>query len=530
MKAATAKQPGYQTVHIVRGVHYIYECVSTYDKEKKQSFNKQVCIGKKGPDGSFIPNAYYRELHQLATTGEKITVSSKVIGATETLTQVANTEGLERCLTLSLGKQLGSQALALAEYILVRGSALSHFPEWAAHQKLPQGAEVLSSQDISRFLGTISDDMMEKFFTRWASNFSGHDTICLDLTSIGSYSECNELVKYGYNRDREQLEQVNILGLFSASKMLPVAVRMLPGNIADVSTLVNELTHFSYLGLSNPVLLMDKGFDSEENLTRLLDRRLKFIMMAHCNRSWLKELEEQHRDSMRVPSKLFHYQDDRYYAVTELLSLGSEKNRRCYAHIYYCSRLAEKRLDRFNERLHDYYDRLVAGGGLETIPVDYQKYFSIKETPKRRRSVILDEAAAVATEKSFNVMFVILSNTEKDAHTALRLYRERDAVEKFFDDMKNSMDMDRLRVHTSPRAKARLFLQYLSTILLYLCRNKLGFYESSNTSVRGILEDLSGICEVTHSNHYGSIITESTSAQRATLAQLGIDTSSWLQK
>ncbi|MFZ3109310.1 MAG: hypothetical protein WA234_01290 [Rectinemataceae bacterium] len=72
------------------------------------------------------------------------------------------------------------------------------------------------------------------------------------------------------------------------------------------------------------------------------------------------------------------------------------------------------------------------GRGLETIPVDYQKYFSIKETPKRGRSVMLDEEAAVATEKSFNAMFVILSNTEKDAQAALRLYREREAIEKFF--------------------------------------------------------------------------------------------------
>lgn len=311
--------------------------------------------------------------------------------------------------------------------------------------------------------------------------------------------------------------------------MLPVAVRMLPGTIADVSTLVNELTHFAYRGLSSPVLLLDKGFDSEENVTRLLERRLKFIMMANCNRSWFKALEEKHRNSMRAPSRLFYYQDDRYYAVTELLSQGREKNRRCYAHVYYCSRLAEQRLDSFNARLHDYYNRLVAGEGLETIPMDFQQYFSIKETPKRGRSVILDEEAVVAKGKSFNAMFVILSNTEKDAQTALRLYRERDAVEKFFDDMKNSMDMDRLRVHSSPRARARLFLQYLSAILLYLCRNKLGFYESTNTSVRGILEDLSGICEVTYSNHYGSIITESTSAQRVTLAQLGIDTTSWLQ-
>ena len=66
-------------------------------------------FGKKGPDGSLIPNAHYRELHQLAPTGEKITVVSKVIGATETLTNIANAEGLERCLTLSLGKQMGAR-------------------------------------------------------------------------------------------------------------------------------------------------------------------------------------------------------------------------------------------------------------------------------------------------------------------------------------------------------------------------------------------------------------------------------------
>lgn len=33
-------------------------------------------------------------------------------------------------------------------------------------------------------------------------------------------------------------------------------------------------------------------------------------------------------------------------------------------------------------------------------------------------------------------MFTILSNVKMDARSALQLYRERDSVEKFFDDMK----------------------------------------------------------------------------------------------
>jgi len=529
MSKQKKKQPGYRAIHTVNGTKYVYECVSTYDKEKKQSFNKQVCIGKQAPDGTFIPNARYREKHNLSPTGDKIVVSSKVIGATGTLSSVAESSGLSRCLTLSFGKQRGAQLLAFAEFLLIRGNALSHFTAWASSQKLPAGATALRSQEISKFLSSIQVDEMEKFYARWARNFTSDDTICMDLTSVSSYSAGNELVKYGYNRDKERLEQVNILGLFSASKMLPVAVRMLPGNIADVGTLAKELAHFSHLGLADPMLLLDKGFDCEKNRNCLLDKRLKFLMMSDCRSDWLKDLAQKHQETMRVPSKMFFYQEDRYYAVTELLALGSEGNRRCYAHIYYCSRLAEHRLDRFNEKLNAYYDQLVAGSNIAEIPAPFRPYFTVKETPKRGRKVILDEEAAVAKERSFSAMFVILSNVKMEAIAALKLYRERDSVEKFFDDLKNTLDMKRLRVHSSGNARSRLFIQYLASILLYSCRNNLGLYDSTNTSLRNILEDLSGICEVKHNNKYGSLITEYTKKQKELITQIAPNAVSWLQ-
>lgn len=529
MSKQNKKKPGYRTIHTVNGTQYVYECVSTYDKVKKESFNKQVCIGKQSPDGKFIPNARYREIHNLAPTGEKIAVSSKVIGTTAVLSSIADTSGLARCLTLSFGKQRGAQLLAFAEYLLVRGNALSHFSAWASSQKLPLGAVALSSQETSKFLSSMQVDEMEKFYGRWAQNFTDGDTICMDLTSVSSYSAGNELVKYGYNRDKERLEQVNILGLFSASKMLPVAVRMLPGNISDVTTLVKELVHFSHLGLADPMLMMDKGFDSEENRNGLLDKRIKFLMMSDSRSNLLKGLAEKHRDTMRVPSKMFFYQEDRYYATTELLSLGIGGNRRCYAYIFYCSRLAESRLDRFNEKLNAYYDQLVGGDDIAEVPPAFRAYFTVKETPKRGRAVILDEEAAVAKERSFSPMFIILSNVKMEAAAALKLYRERDSVEKFFDDMKNALDMKRLRVHSSGNAKARLFMQYIASILLYSCRNNLGLYESTNNSLRNILEDLSGICEVRHSDRYGTLITESTKKQRELVNQLAPNSISWLQ-
>ena len=210
------KTPGYQVIHTNNGVQYVYECIST-------SFNKQVCIGKNAPDGTFIPNARYRERHKLTPSGEKIVITSKVVGAINALEAVAVTSGLERCLATSLGKKRGAQALAHAQYLLVRGTVLSHFSSWTASHKLPDGATALSSQETSTFLSSLTVDDTEKFSSNWAVQFTSDDTLCMDLTSVSSYSQCNELVKYGFNRDQEQLEQVNILGLFSASKMLPVA-------------------------------------------------------------------------------------------------------------------------------------------------------------------------------------------------------------------------------------------------------------------------------------------------------------------
>ncbi len=95
----------------------------------------------------------------------------------------------------------------------------------------------------------------------------------------------------------------------------------------------------------------------------------------------------------------------------------------------------------------------------------------------------------------------------------MKLYRDRDSVLSFD-------DMNRLRVHSSGNARSRLFIQYIASILLYSCRNNLGLYDSTNSSLRNILEDLSGIFEVRHNNKRGSLITEYTLKQKELITQI----------
>ena len=60
--------------------------------------------------------------------------------------------------------------------------------------------------------------------------------------------------------------------------------------------------------------------------------------------------------------------------------------------------------------------------------------------------------------------FCILSNKIKNADEALNVYRNKDVVENSFDDLKNHLDMKRLRVHSAAAMDGRLFLQFLALI------------------------------------------------------------------
>jgi transposase len=59
------------------------------------------------------------------------------------------------------------------------------------------------------------------------------------MTSISSYSEKIDEVKYGLNKDGTDLEQINLALVIGETSLLPVYYRIMPGNISDVKTVKN---------------------------------------------------------------------------------------------------------------------------------------------------------------------------------------------------------------------------------------------------------------------------------------------------
>jgi len=134
----------------------------------------------------------------------------------------------------------------MAFYLACRRGALSHCAAWARSHE-PSLAASLSSQRISEILSAIGTDGKQTFLCKWMGQVLEDDYICYDIRSVSSYSEQNEYIRYGHNRDNEKLPQLNLAMLHGQKSQLPVYYHRIPGNITDVTTLHNLLQTFKAL-------------------------------------------------------------------------------------------------------------------------------------------------------------------------------------------------------------------------------------------------------------------------------------------
>ena len=324
----------YQSHHTNKktGVTYVYEVVAFWDKEKKQARNKQVCIGKLDPGtGEVIPSKRLTSQKALPPA-PTVTAEAKVIGPSVILDHLTERLGLGSLLRTCFPK-IHRQILSMAYYLTIRGTPLSRADAWTQNHETPLESS-LSSQRISEVLRDISTDGRETFFAAWMKTMMENDTICYDITSISSYAASNEYIKYGYNRDKESLPQLNLAMLFGQVTELPVYFQRMPGNISDVSTLSRLIKTTSSLQMPECNYVLDKGFYSKKNVDELLAARTKFTLSVPISNKWVQKICDEVREEIQGPEGYRKVDGEILYVHSRLYPWGDER-RRCYVHLYY---------------------------------------------------------------------------------------------------------------------------------------------------------------------------------------------------
>jgi len=501
------------------GTIYVYENVSTWNRNTKRCDTKRKCIGKLDQESGKVIRSNRRD-----DCKDDVYADVRCIGNSLILDKVSEELALTRTLKEAFPDEW-DQILTCAYYFISEGKALSHVETWSGRHKHPYGG-ILASQRVSELLKSLTQARQLEFFRRWVKIRAEHEYAALDITSVSSYSELNEYVQYGYNRDKESLPQINLCLLLGEESGVPIYYESLDGSIKDVSALENVLKMMNWLDSKRLHAVMDRGFYSERNIDALYERNIRFTVGVPFTTKWTRELVAKARGSIEGYSCHHRIGDYTFFADTDT---SDWKGHRCYRHVYYDSKKAAEEYTAFLDKVDKWRDELTQGREVDSNRQYYEKYFIVKDTPKRGRRVVAREDEIQAFKQNNAGFFILLSNDIKDPVRALKVYRDKDTVEKGFDNLKNSLDMKRLRIHSSESMRGRLFIQFVSQILAAAIRNIMTANKlDEKFSLPELMNQLKSIFSVRLNSHRHPILSKASKSQREILLAFGIDDDSYV--
>ena len=334
---------------------YLYECTS-YRNAAGQPRNKRVPIGKIDPitcENHYKPE--YVERMRLAGTSVKLSTTEKIFssddirkssvreyGAFHLLKSISEKIGLTTALKEALPRYW-REIFMLAAHLVVNGDPFMHCSDWFEDtESHPVGD--LSSQRISELLAEISPDEREYFYQVWCRYRQESEYLALDITSVSSYSELVEDVEWGYNRDGENLPQINICMLMGEKSRLPVYQTVYAGSLKDVTTLESTIRRFDRITDGKPVLVvMDKGFYSKHNVDTMLagEYSRRFVIAVPFTSGFAKKQVNSERKDIDTVGNTIRIGGETLRGITKERAWTNGRN--LYAHIYFSP---HKALDR----------------------------------------------------------------------------------------------------------------------------------------------------------------------------------------
>ena len=458
---------------------YLYECVS-YRNEQGKPRNRRVPVGKIDPEtGERRYKAEYIE--RMAAEGRPVEVVQRSVsfsiddifrssirdyGAFYLFQELAEQMGLMTVLQKAF-PGCWEEVFNLAAYLISTGDPFVYCEDWLATTEA-YAVGPMTSQRISELLATITQGERDRFYQLWCSLRSEKEYLALDISSSSSYSELIDSVGWGYNRDGENLPQINICLLMGYQSRYPIYQSVYGGSLKDVSTLKTTISTFQALAGKKPMIaVMDKGFFSARNVNAMLSERqhVDFIVAVPFTSKFAKDLVKGEGKGIDTLGNTIVHGKDTLRAVTKYRRWNNDY--KVYAHVYYNPRKAQGIREDLYAHVATLRDQAVAQPEKCASNSLYTKYLIIRRSEKDSSGYTVNlREDVVEAELETAGWLIVISNFVTDAKEAITIYREKDVVEKGFMRLKNSLDLGRLRVHSEANMQNKVFMGFISLILL----------------------------------------------------------------
>ncbi|HEY6915009.1 MAG TPA: transposase [Paludibacter sp.] len=414
--ALDQKRPGTE-LRLIRGIYYLYEYKTVYDKQRKgpRKITGKI-LGRVTQEG-FIPSGK-RQMEQALSRTVNQSPGCREYGASMLVAQTFNE------YTVALKKffpEHWRHLLAIAYCRFVYRCPLKLIPFRVDQSYLSIWLKTIRFNDktASSVLNTVGA-MHEQMLGYMKSFIARDEYLLMDLTHVFSKSDMITLSHKGYNNQLNFDPQFNLMYLYSSKSRMPVYYKVLPGNIREVRAFKNCILE---AGLNDAVIVADKGFYSKKNIDLLQKEQLRFILPLRRDNTII-DYSLLNDNSFKAGDCYFEHEKRmiwyRKYTYGDL-SL--------FIYLDDSLKLKEEK---------DYLRRI------DTHPENY----SLTEYHKRK--------------DTFGTIVLLTDFQRKPAVEVYETYKSRMAIETLFDSMKNVLEADHTYMQDEQTLHGWMFVNHIT--------------------------------------------------------------------
>jgi transposase len=376
------------------------------------------------------------------------------------------------------------------------------------------------------------DDIQKKLAAR---HLSDGCAILYDITSSyleGEYED-NEIVKYGYNRDKKRGKKQIVIGLICNKEGCPVSVEVFAGNTKDGATVPNKISEIKdKYGIKDAVFIGDRGMLTASNLesaniktiTALTHPRIK--QLCKDNNIQLSLFDEHVSNEVILPDE----PGIRYCLRRNPVRTTKEHEMR-----QKLIKKTEEALKEISEPKRKVTDaKLGIRAGKVINKYKMSKYFDVQIADSKITWSLMSDK--ISEDEEFDGLYVIRSDVSAErlsTDEVVKSYKNLIHVEQAFRILKTArLEIRPLYHYTEDRIRAHVFLCMLSYYLLWHMNQRLTpLYDDHGKvgknrkyTIDYVMEILKAIRKekVIFQNAKSEIITEPNGEQQKILELLGV--------
>jgi transposase len=339
------------------------------------------------------------------------------------------------------------------------GNVMMYIEDWFEENKITF-TKPMDDIESSKLFASITKAERDDFFKRWIKDRSEREYIAYDITSISTYSENTEMAEWGYNRDNDNLPQVNLGMYYGVTTHMPIYYDLYSGSIPDKVYMEYMMESSKSLGIKDVCFVIDRGFVMEGNLQYLYESGYPFITAMPGDRIDAMKIIDENRDNVRKSANRINE-----YGIYGYQCPVNTSGIEVQAYIYFDTEKQaydEKELFMRIERLQSELEKI---NRAKRVTKKYKEYFVVNDNAKG--NLTFEQDTEKIDKKLSRAGFFILLSSKPGLSCvdALRVYRERDLIEKSFNHFKNHLDFRRMRTHWNKTMEGKMFVGFIALIM-----------------------------------------------------------------